>query len=361
MTMDFFYGDLVQNEKLNKVARQRKRKYHELTVSQTELDSYLQKGWQLKRQLKNRARLFKEKQLDELLEDEVWLLFYNMDFAEMNKDRNFKIQAGPIEKQIDVFAKDENRAFIGECKASTRGAQISLKDIHEISDLKRDITDSIKKKYDDRDIRVSFVIATRGVQWNEDNENSAKKKQIFVWKEADLKSYGELIHHLGASAKFQIYSVLFRNKKIPELKEIEVPAIYGGGGEAKYYSFIIEPRKLFPFAYVHRRESAPNEIVDSYQKMVKKSRLEKISKFISKEGHFPNNIIISFAKDKKPKFDRKAKVGDIAYGILTFPPYYASARGLLVKLCGNSYEMVQTPGAFFSNKPPRFLSHKRPF
>ena len=72
--MDFFYEDLVQNEELDKVARQRKREYHELTVSQGELDSYLQQGWQLKRQLKNRARLFKEKQPDELLEDKVWLL-----------------------------------------------------------------------------------------------------------------------------------------------------------------------------------------------------------------------------------------------------------------------------------------------
>jgi len=323
--MDFFYGDLVQNEGLNKAARQRKKNYHELTVSQAEQDSYLQEGWQLKRHLKNKVRLSKGKECDELLEDEVWLLFYNMGFAEMNKDRNFKIQAGPIQKQIDVFAKDGRDAFVVECKASTEDAQVSRKDIHEISNLKRDIIASIKMKYDDRHIRVSFVIATRGMRWSDDNENLADKNGILVWKEADLNSYGGLIEHLGVSAKFQIYSVLFRNKKIPELKEIKVPAIYGGRGEAKYYSFIIEPEKLFPFAYVHRREGAPNEVSDSYQRMVKKSRLTKIGRFISKGGYFPNNIIISFTKDRKPTFDRKAKVGDITYGILTFPPYYASA------------------------------------
>lgn len=357
--MDFFYGDLVQNEELNKTARQRKRKYHEITVSQAELDSYLQQGWQLKRQLKNRAKLFKEKECDELLEDEVWLLFENMGFAEMNRDRNFKIQAGPIEKQIDVFAKDGNDAFVVECKASTQGAHISPKDIHEISNLKRDITDSIKTKYNDRHIRVSFIIATQGMRWSEDNEKLAKNNGIFVWKEAALKSYGELIKHLGASAKFPIYSILFRNKKIPELKEIKVPAIYGGGGEAKYYSFIIEPGKLFPFAYVHRRESAPNEIADSYQRMVKKSRLKKINEFILNGGRFPNNIIISFAEDRKPRFDRKAKVGDITYGILTFPPYYASAwvidgQHRLYGYANNERKMKDTvPVLAFESLPPK--------
>ncbi len=32
---------------------------------------------------------------------------------------------------------------------------------------------------------------------------------------------------------------------------------------------------------------------------------------------------------------------------------------LFVKLCGNSFEMVQTPVAFFCSIPPRSLSHKK--
>ena len=32
---------------------------------------------------------------------------------------------------------------------------------------------------------------------------------------------------------------------------------------------------------------------------------------------------------------------------------------LFVKCCGNSLGMVQTPGAFFSNRPLHFSSHKR--
>jgi len=324
--MDFFYGDLVQNEELSKAARQRKKKYHELTVSQAEQGSYLQEGWQLKRQLKNKVRLFKGKECDELLEDEVWLLFYNMGFAEMNKDRNFKIQAGPIQKQIDVFAKDGKDTFVVECKASAEGAPISRKDIHEISNLKKDIADSIKKEYDNKNIRVSFVIATQNILWSEDNENLAKNNGIFVWKEADLKSYGGLIQHLGVSAKFPIYSILFMGKRTPQLKEIKVPAILGGKGKVKYYIFLIEPEKLLQVAYVHRRESGLGEILDSYQRMVEKRRLWKINNFISKGGYFANNVILSF-KEKPTflRFEKGKQAGDVVFGILQFPAYYASA------------------------------------
>jgi DNA sulfur modification protein DndB len=323
MMETYFYGDLVQNKELGKVAKQRKKKYQEITVLQAEQSSLIEQGWEIKRELKNRVRLIRKKKCDELLEDELWLLFNNSGFTEMSKDRNFKIQAGPIKKQIDIFAKDENNAFIIECKASVENVQISRKDIHEISDLKKDITDTIKKKYDDRSIHVSFVIATRGIRWTDDDKELAKNNRIFVWKEAELEYYGDLIKHLANSAKYQLYSILFPNKKIYELKNIKIPAIRGGRGKIKYYSFIIQPKKLLHVAYIHHRRSTPEELLGSYQRMLKKARLEKIDKFISAGGYFPNNIILNFTKS--PIFEKRDEEGDIAYGILKFPPYYASA------------------------------------
>jgi len=319
----YFYGDLVQNKELGRVAKQRKKKYQEITVPQAEQSSLIEQGWGIKRELKNRVRLIRKKKCDELLEDELWLLFNSSGFTEMNKDRNFKIKAGPIKKQIDIFAKDENNTFVVECKASVENIRISRKDIHEISDLKKDITDTIKKKYDDRNIRVSFVIATRGIRWTDDDRKLVKNNRIFVWKEAELEYYGDLIKHLGNSAKYQLYSILFPNKKVYELKNIKIPAIRGGRGKTKYYSFIIQPEKLLHVAYIHHRRSTPEELLGSYQRMLKKARLEKIDKFISAGGYFPNNVILNFTKS--PIFEKRDEEGDIAYGILKFPPYYTSA------------------------------------
>ena len=324
MAETYFEGDLVRNEMLDKVARQRQRKYHEITVPKADLESYLDKGWKRKREYKRSVRLWKEKSFDELLEDEVWRLFKGMGFIEMNKDRNFRIWAGETWKQVDVFAKDENYAFIVECTSSVKGAQIATKDIREIADLRKDITDSVRKKYNNKSLRVRFIIATRGIKWTKEKENLARRKGIIICKEADLEYYKRLVEHLGSAAKFQIYSIWLPKEKIPE--PIKVPAICGRQGKVKYYSFVIQPEKLLQIAYIHHRRSTPEDLAGSYQRMLKKSRLRKISEFITRGGYFPNNIILNFTE--KPifrQFPKEKQAGDVLFGILELPRQYASA------------------------------------
>lgn len=329
MTEQYFEGDLVQNEMLEKIARQRRKKYEEMSVSLPDVvdhaKSFINQGWKVQTMYKRTARVRREKQADELLEDEAWLLFKNMGFTEMNKDRNLKIQAGPVKKQIDVFARDGNLVFVVECKASTAGAAISAKEIREFSDLRGDIFDSVKNRYKEIDnITVSFVMVTRGIRWSEANEALATGKKICIWKEAEVEYYGSLVKHLGSAARFQIYSILFPGAKMPV--PIEVPAIHGGKGGAKYYCFVIQPEKLLQVAYVHHRRSTLAEIHGAYQRMLSKSRLNRIDKFITRGGYFANSIIINFTE--KPtfrRFEKEKQVGDIVFGMLEFPRRYASA------------------------------------
>lgn len=320
----YFEGDLVRNEELSKVARQRQKKYHEVTVPKTDADSYLKQGWEIKTEYKTTVRLRRGKAIDELLEDRVWLLFKNMGFLEMNRDRSFKIQAGPVKKQIDVFARDPSRAFVVECKASTEEAPISRQEISDICNLRDGIRSSIGAKYDDRSITVSFVIATQGIRWTESNECLAREGGIIIWKEAELEYFEKLVKHLGSAAKFQIYSILFPKAEVPE--PIKVPAICGGKGKAKYYCFVIQPEKLLQVAYVHHRRSTPEELQGSYQRMLDRSRLKKINAFITEGGYFANNIILNFtAKPTFRRFEKEKQVGDVICGILEFPRQYASA------------------------------------
>jgi len=324
MTERYFEGDLVQNEMLERIARQRRRKYHEITVLKSDLDSYLKDGWEEKTPYKRKVRLRKGKPVDELLEDEVWLLFKNMGFTEMNKDRNFKIHVGPVKKQIDVFARDGNMVFVVECKASAARGAISAKEIRELSDLRGDVFNSIKRRYKDiENIALWFVIATKGIRWSEANEALATDKKISIWKEAELEYYGRLAKHLGSAARFQIYPTLYPK---PKPDPIEVPAIRGGRGKAKYYCFVIQPEKLIQVAYVHRRRGTPEELQGSYQRMVKKPRLNDIRDFINAGGYFPNNIILNFTE--KPtfrRFKKEKQVGDLVVGMLEFPRKYTSA------------------------------------
>ena len=115
-------GDLVTGEDLERTARQRSRAYHEKTIARGDVESYLKAGWEQRRAYKTSARMRKAKEHDELLEDELWLLFKNMGFQELNRDRAFKVVAGATSKQIDVFARDANRVLVGGCEASRVGA-----------------------------------------------------------------------------------------------------------------------------------------------------------------------------------------------------------------------------------------------
>jgi len=323
----YFYGDLVKNEELEKIARERKKKYKEETIPKELKEVYLKEGWEVKKEYKNKLRMTKGKEYDELLEDEAWLLFKNMGFAELNKNRKFKIRAGSILKQIDVFARDKDSIFIIECKASKakNGSRDLLPTIHEILNLKKYIIESTRKHYNGNFI-FSFLLITRNIKWTPNAQRFAsdsRNKGFFFWRETDLEAFMNLANQFGEAAKFQMFSILFPGKKFSELKDIQVPAILAGTGD-KFYTFVIQPAKLLRVAYVHRREeSSPKEVSETYQRMIKKSRLREICDFIENGGHFPNNIILNFTEE--PTFEKKGEVGDINYGVLKFPPYYKSA------------------------------------
>lgn len=321
----YFYGGLISGDVLEEVAKRKIKPYHEKKVySSGDRRNCENDGWFFERQLKKAVLMRREKPSDELLEDEVWLIFKQLGFIEMNKDRNFKIQAGSSPKQIDVFAKDEHNIFIIFC---TSNKSISLKDeIHKISDLKKGISFSIKKQYG-KTFRTSFILVTKDIIWGETDKELASEKQIFYWKDDDLEAYKALVEQLGHAAKYQMYSLLFRGRKSPEVSDIQVPAMRGGVGREKYYCFLIRPQDLFKIAYVHRREkSNPQEMGSTYQRMVNKHRLEKIGEYIDDGKSFKNNVIIAFKQ--KPTFEPHLKVEEargISYGILKFPPYYGCA------------------------------------
>jgi DNA sulfur modification protein DndB len=69
---------------------------------------------------------------------------------------------------------------------------------------------------------------------------------------------------------------------------------------------------------------ASNDDLETYQRMVKPSRLAAIGRYIDDGGTFPTNIVINFKQDNL-HFDVKEKFGDTATGILKLPGLYGSA------------------------------------
>ena len=62
--------------------------------------------------------------------------------------------------------------------------------------------------------------------------------------------------------------------------------------------FAIAPSYLLKIAYVSHRMKGKGSDINTYQRMMRRSRLNKIREFIEEKGVFPTNIVVNI----DPKF-----------------------------------------------------------
>jgi DNA sulfur modification protein DndB len=101
-------------------------------------------------------------------------------------------------------------------------------------------------------------------------------------------------------------------------------------GGHTYSSFSIEPARLLKMAYILHRNQANSELMPTYQRLIKKSRLKKVATFVEDGGFFPNSVILNIESSKKGKgdlqFDLAPKsAGASKIGILKLPQTYRAA------------------------------------
>ena len=292
-------GVLVKNGDLDTIAKSRAKPIVEETVDKPLALKYKDQNWIIQKENKITLRIIKDKSPDELFEDEIWVLFQKMGFKEMNKDRQLRIGVGPNQRQIDVFAKDDNNILLIECKSAEKPTVKDLsKDIYEILQTKREIIDSLRKHYGKHHDNYIFLLITKNINLPENNFKIAEEnitKDFFIWTEKDTQAYAMMVEQYGNHARIIMYSNIFRDKK-EVLESIRVPAIYAGKGDNKYYYFVIQPQKLLNgIAYIHRREERnPEEIALTYQRMLNKAKIESIKEYVKHGGYFANNIIMNF-------------------------------------------------------------------
>src|SRR5207253_5059379 len=137
-----------------------------------------------------------------------------------------------------------------------------------------------------------LAIFTSKVALSDNDKARAQHANVVLLDEQDLAYYETLIGHLGSAAKYQFFSDLMPGKEIPGLR-IRVPAIRHKMGGTHCYTFAASPEYLLKICYVSHRSKGKASDVDAYQRMVQKSRLSKIRKYISENGYFPTSILIN--------------------------------------------------------------------
>ena len=326
-------SNLVSSDNLSpRKINLKKSPYETQTILKSKKSEYEQNGWEeVPSKLKKSIRIRKPKKHDIAFEERVWALFAKMGFDYLNADRQFKLDYGNgLQKQIDVFAFDEETILIVECKSTQERKRGNYsKDINEIGGLKNQLRLSARKLTKKKQ-KVAFLFCTNNAVIGPNDKTRLEENGIFHFNQDTIEYYEQLTEHLGKAAKYQLFGNLFAGQDIPELKN-KIPAIRGkvSAGHT-IYSFCIEPEYLLKIGYILHRTDTTSDATQAYQRLVRKNRLKAIGKYIDNNGYFPNSIIINIEtkNNKSLNFDHAQKIehdGSTNCGILHLPKVYKSA------------------------------------
>ena len=324
---------MVSDKELNSAKSIRRKQYDFMKIKTEDLPQYVDKGWEKSKEYKNSkfVGITREKSFQVQFENKIWLLFASMGFSIMNADNEFYMSYDFRDKnlkhQVDVLAVDDETIIFVECNASE---MIEEGDFSEeirifgerISGLRKEAS----KRYPNR--KTKFIWATHNYILHKNDILALEKLGITFFNDSIIEYYSDLSKHLGSCSRYQLLGSLFANQEIKNMDN-RIPAIQGKMGGYTYYSFSIEPEKLLKVGYVLHRNEANQNMMPTYQRIIKKGRLKSVRNFINDGGYFPNSIIISIDTGGKGLvFDQSAtKVeGSISkLGILHIPKKYRTA------------------------------------
>lgn len=327
------WDKIVSSKELNSVRRLRGKTFVVSKQRASALKELIDEGWEKYKDYKDLKYISvkRDKRFDEQFEDKIWMLLSSMGFTDMNSDRNFEMsydyQNPHFTQQIDVFAADEETILIVECKSAEKIKEGNFKKMIEALHGQMDgLRKEALKKYPGR--KVKFIWATQNFIMNKADLSKLKEWGIIHFSDSAINYYIELIKHLGSSAKYQLLGNLFANTEIRNMEE-RIPAIQGKMGDHTYYSFSIEPERLLKIGYVLHRNEANKNMMPTYQRIIKKNRLQQVRKFINDGGYFPNSLILSIDTNGRGlRFDQvsaKFENSIAKLGVLYLPKKYRSA------------------------------------
>lgn len=327
------WENVVSNKELVSAKNKRKNMYIEDKQRKVALQELEEEGWEYVNDYADPkfVKVRKEKPYDEQFEDKVWLLFYQMGFTYLNKDRNFKMEydfKNPnFTQQIDVFAADEETIVIVECKsAESMKDGVFKKDIEALHGQMDGLRKTALKQFPRR--KVKFILSAHNYIMSPKDIQRMEEWDIVFFSDSTLQYYCELVRHLGTCARYQLLGNLLANTEIKNMQN-KVPAIKGKMGGYDYYEFSIEPEKLLKIGYVLHRSEANKNMMPTYQRIIKRKRLKEVQSFINNGGYFPNSIIISIdTKGKGLQFDQSSIIVEDSLsklGVLHLPKRYHSA------------------------------------
>lgn len=326
------WSKMVENKTLATEKNARKKIFISQKILSKDLPDYVDKGWEKSKEFKNPkfVCVSKEKTVQEQFEDKIWVLCASMGFTVLNQKSlfiSYDFHSDSLKEEISVVAVDDETILIIKCFASENVIEHSFaEEINSYSEKISGIRKEVLKQYPGR--KTKFIWATQNYISNRRDIALLDKAGMAFFSESTIEYYAELAKHLGSCSRYQLLGNLFANQEIKNMDD-RVPAIQGKMGGYTYYSFSIEPERLLKIGYVLHRSEANQNMMPTYQRVIKKKRLQDVRGFINNGGYFPNSIIISIDTNGKGlTFDQSATRVDSTIskiGVLHIPKRYRSA------------------------------------
>ncbi len=277
----------------------------------------------------------KPKEQHVLLEDRVWSCLYATGFTAMSGEGGAKIQIDTTDpntpmNQIDVFAMDDEVAIAIECKSfiSQKNEPDFQEYIAKHAALRDTLVKTVNSQFVSKERRkIILAMFVSNLVLSDNDRKRAEHKNIALFDDNDLAYYEALTKQLGPAARFQLLCDMAPGGQVRGL-DITLPALKIQMGGNECYIFSAHPDYLLKICYVSHRAKGKASDVDAYQRMVSRSRLSKIRQYISENGIFPTNVIISFQEPNRLRFDRGKQEGPdegAVFGWLHISPTYKSA------------------------------------
>ena len=325
-------------EDLTALARTRSRSYQTKSVHQKLVDEAEAEGWSILKRGKSSVRLQRPKPLSSHFEDRVWSLLFRMQFEYLSGAGGGQLlldsrnESGPT-NQLDVVGIDSELILGIECKTSEKYSKRPQfqDELAKFASFQDRLAKSVSTNWPlPHKRQTTLLFFTCNINLTDNDRERAKQARVILFDEKDLEYYEKLVSQIGPAAKYQFFADMLPGKTIAGL-EIKVPAVKTKMGAYNCYTFPISPEYLLKISYVSHRTKGKASDINTYQRMVAKSRLKLIRQYISDKGIFPTNIVVNLDKKcidfQKVKQENEKEESDASgmLGWLHLRPAYKSA------------------------------------
>lgn len=266
-------------------------------------------------EFKQRTSTKEEPGRGEELENKLWYLLYKLNPDYITTGRRPRILLEVDLASLDVIACFDRTAVLVECKSSDDESFL-LEGLENLR-VNRNAFSAWAREFGSFD----HVVAVLALKSRKDSSSivprRARELQIKLLDEKRANYLLALERESGLGLTPFFWARVFPAQITTE--RVEVPAVeIKLGGSNTVYAFSVNAHDLLFRAFVSHREIHEEDNA-GYQRMIKRSRLNKIKKYIVQFKRFPTPIVVAFERNSGADFKPAAKAEFPGLGKLVLP------------------------------------------